>query len=47
MGYYIQVPNHKGKAQQLVDLYGATYGATIVDEPPPHGQGPGRKTFWI
>jgi len=22
MGYYIQVPNHKGKAQQLVNLHG-------------------------
>ena len=22
MGYYIQVPNNKGKAQQIVELYG-------------------------
>ena len=23
MGYYIEVPNRKGKAQQLVDMYEA------------------------
>ena len=23
MGYYIEVPNNKGKAKQLIDLYGA------------------------
>jgi len=29
MGYYIQVPNNKGKAQQLVKLH----GARIITEP--------------
>ena len=29
MGYYIQVPNNKGKAQQIVELY----GAKIIPEP--------------
>ncbi len=30
MGYYIEVPNNKGKAQQLVDLH----GARILDKQP-------------
>lgn len=30
MGYYIEVPRNKGKAQQLVDLY----GAQILDKKP-------------
>ena len=30
MGYYIQVPKNKGKAQQLVELY----GAEILSKPP-------------
>jgi len=30
MGYYIEVPNNKGKAQQLVDLH----GARILDSKP-------------
>ncbi len=34
MGYYIEVPNHKFKASQLVELY----GAEIVDKP--HWGGP-------
>lgn len=29
MGYYIEVPNNKGKAQQIVELY----GARIIPEP--------------
>lgn len=37
MGYYIQVPQNKGKAQQLVDLYGAEIlprmPATFADIP--------------
>ena len=30
MGYYIEVPKNKGKAEQLVELY----GATILDRMP-------------
>ncbi len=30
MGYYIEVPENKGKAQQLVDIH----GATILKEKP-------------
>ena len=30
MGYYIEVPKNKGKAQQIVDLY----GARIVNQRP-------------
>jgi len=29
LGYYIEVPNNKGKARQLVELY----GAKIIPEP--------------
>lgn len=34
MGYYIEVPNKKGKAQQLVDLY----GARVLNEKPSFGE---------
>lgn len=30
MGYYIQVPNNKGKARQIVELYG---GRIVTDVP--------------
>ena len=32
MGFYIEVPNKKGKAQQLADLYGAEILSTCPEE---------------
>lgn len=29
MGYYIEVPQHKGKAQQIIDLHGARWSPDV------------------
>lgn len=41
MGYYIEVPEHKGKAEQIIRLYGArrvSYkeASVYMSTPPPH-----------
>lgn len=38
MGFYIEVPNDRGKAQQLADLYGATTTQPTTFEDVPEGQ---------
>ena len=42
MGYYIQVPEHKGKAQQIADLYG---GMILLNCPNSFNQVPEGKAF--